>query len=163
MVILLHQIHHQSLTTDPCTSKIHMYRPSTRTTVDLMSLSNTAPTRVLRLIIVVHAMSGCDTVSGIFRDGDGYQTPSPGYNEVCPPSILTVVSCGCQTKKGCKAMACSCKKVGGVCTDFCSCEGCENQPSEAPETAISASISDADDCLANAEADDEHDFEHYDL
>ena len=78
---------------------------------------------------------------------------------VCPPSIQTVVSCGC------KAMACSCKKVGGVCTDFCSssCEGCEKQPSEIPETAISASISDADDCLANAEADDEHDFEHDDL
>ena len=58
-------------------------------------------------------------------------------------------------------MACSCKKAGGVCTDFCSSEGCENQPSEAPETAISAS--DADDCPANAEADDEHDFEHDDL
>ena len=69
MVILLHQIHQQSLTTDPYTSKIHMYRPSTRTTVDLMSLSNTAPTRMLRLITVVHAMSGCDTVSGIFRIG----------------------------------------------------------------------------------------------
>ena len=94
-------------------------------------------------------------------DGDGYLTPSPGYSGVCPPSILTVVSCGC--KKGCKAVACSCKKVGGVCIDFCSCEGCENQPSEAPETAISVSISDADDCLANAEADDEHDFEHDDL
>ena len=66
MVILLHQIHQQSLNTDPCRSKIYMYRPSTRTTVDLMSLSNTAPTRVLRLITAVHAMSGCDTVSGIF-------------------------------------------------------------------------------------------------
>ena len=51
----------------------------------------------------------------------------------------------------------------GEGTDFRSCEGCKNQPSEAPETAISASISDADDCLANAEADDEHDFEHDDL
>ena len=139
-MILLHQIHQQSFTTDPCMSKIHMYRPSTRTTVDLMSLSNTAPTRVLRLITVVHAMSGCDTVSGTFRDGDGYLTPSPGYTEVCPPSILTVASCGCKTKKCCKAMAPSCKKVGGVCTDFRSCEGCENKPSEAPETAISASI-----------------------
>ena len=161
MVILLHQIHQQSLTTDPCTSKIYMSRPSK--TVDLMSLSNTTPTLVLRLITVVHAMSGCDTVSGIFRDGDGYLTLSSGYTEVCPTSILTVVSCGCKTKKGCKAMTCSCKKAGGVCTDFCSCEGCENQPSEASETAISASISDADDCLANAEADDEHDFEHDDL
>ena len=69
MVILLHQIHQQSLTSDPCTSKIHMYRPSTRTTVDLISPSNTAPTRVLRLITVVHAMSGCDTVSRIFLIG----------------------------------------------------------------------------------------------
>ena len=85
-----------------------MYRPSTRTTVDLMSLSNTAPTRVLRLITVLHAMSGCDTVSGIFRDGDGYLTPSPRYTEVCIPSILTVVSCS--RKKGCKAMSAATKK-----------------------------------------------------
>ena len=53
--------------------------------------------------------------------------------------------------------------MGGVCTDFCSCEGSENQPREAPVTAFSASISDADDCLANAESDDEYDFEHDDL
>ena len=66
-------------------------------------------------------------------------------------------------RKAVKLWCAAAKKVGGVCTDFFSYEGCENQPSEAPETAISASISDADDCLANAEADDEHDFEHDDL
>ena len=35
MVILLHLIHSHADSTDTCTCKIHMFRPSTRTTVDL--------------------------------------------------------------------------------------------------------------------------------
>ena len=64
MFILLHLLHSHSHSTDTCTCKIHMFRPSTRTTVDLSTLSKTAPARTMRLILAVHAFSGCDTVSG---------------------------------------------------------------------------------------------------
>ena len=62
MVIILHLLHSHAHSTDTCTSKIHMFRPSTRTTVDLSTLSKTAPARTMRLILAVHAFSGCDTV-----------------------------------------------------------------------------------------------------
>ena len=51
---------------DTCTCKIHMFRPSTRTKVDLSTLSKTAPAWTMRLILAVHAFSGCHTVSGTF-------------------------------------------------------------------------------------------------
>ena len=69
MVILLHLLHSHSHSTNTCTGKIHMLRPSTRTTVDLSTLSKTAPARTMRLILAVHAFSGCDTVSGTFDIG----------------------------------------------------------------------------------------------
>ena len=46
-----------------------MFRPSTRTTVDLSTLSKTAPARTVILILAVHGFSGCDTVSGTFGIG----------------------------------------------------------------------------------------------
>ena len=69
MVILLHQLHSHSHPTEPCTCKVHLFCPSTRTTVDLSFLSKTAPVRTMRLILAVHAFSGCDAVSGIFGIG----------------------------------------------------------------------------------------------
>ena len=38
MVIILHLLHSHSHSTDTCTCKIHMFRPSTRTKVDLSTL-----------------------------------------------------------------------------------------------------------------------------
>ena len=69
MVILLHLLHSHSHSTDTCTCKIHMFHPSTRITVDVPTLSKTAPARTMRLILAVHALSGCDTVSGTFGIG----------------------------------------------------------------------------------------------
>ena len=69
MVILLHLLHSHSHSTDTCTCKIHMFRHSMRTTVDLSTLSKTALARTMRLILAVHAFSGCDTVSGTFGIG----------------------------------------------------------------------------------------------
>ena len=69
MVILLHLFHSHSLSIDTCTCKIHMFHPSTRTTVDLSTLSKTAPARKMRLILAFHAFSGCESVSGTFGIG----------------------------------------------------------------------------------------------
>ena len=69
MVILLHLLHSHSHSTDTWTCKIHMSGPSTRTAVDLSTLSKTAPVRTMRLILAVHAFSGCNTVSGTFGIG----------------------------------------------------------------------------------------------
>ena len=69
MVILLHLLHSHTHSTNTCTCKIHMFRPSTRTTVDLSTLAKTAPARTMRLILAVHAFSGCDTVSGTLGIG----------------------------------------------------------------------------------------------
>ena len=68
MVIILHLLHSHSHSTDKM-CKIHMFRPSTRTKVDLSTLSKTAPARTIRLILAVHAFSGSDTVSGTFGIG----------------------------------------------------------------------------------------------
>ena len=77
-------------------------------------------------------------------DGAGKLTPSPGYTEVCPPSILRVTKCGC--KKACRTLSCDCKKVSTTCNDFCLCgDHCENQPNEAPEPIGVSSSSDPDD------------------
>ena len=68
VVILLH-LHSHSHSTDTCTCKIHMFRVSTRTKIDLSTLLKTAPARTMRLILAVHAFSGCDAVSGTFGIG----------------------------------------------------------------------------------------------
>ena len=128
MVILLHQIHQQSLTTDPCTSKIYMYRPSTRTTVDLMSLSNTAPTRVLRLITVVHAMSGCDTVSRIFCIGKTKLIKlleDSRFGEALEPLLKVFLQCDCTPEM---LLAAGSKIVSFIC--------CKNQNRETLEEPL---------------------------
>ena len=66
MVILIHLLHSHSHSTVTCTCKIHMFHPSTRTTVDVSTLSKAAPAQTMRLILAVHAFSGCESVSGTF-------------------------------------------------------------------------------------------------
>ena len=48
------------------------------------------------------------------------------HQEALPQELLALVSCHCAT--GCETNRCSCRRATLVCTDACSCKGCQNRP-----------------------------------
>lgn len=56
---------------------------------------------------------------------NGLYNPDAGYTQVCPQSILKLLSCKC--KAGCATNSCGCRNVGLKCTDICQCsDSCTN-------------------------------------
>ena len=46
-----------------------MFRPSSESCIDIQAVLNHNPVHVIQNILPIHALSGCDTVSSVFRVG----------------------------------------------------------------------------------------------